>query len=217
MLVKDYMTKHPLMVQPTMSIIEAQRFMVENNIRHLPIVGEGKRLLGLVTRQTLLVQPATLGSLNVWEITRFLSNLTVGDVMVKARDVTTIGMDATLEEAARVMVEKKVGCLPVLEEGIVMGIITEIDLLAQLMEMMATRVPGVRVTVRMPDQKGELAKLVSAISAQGWGILACGGAPSPKDPTKWDAVIKIRDVPQEEIVAALEKVEGQEIVDVREI
>lgn len=217
MLVKDYMTKHPLMVQPTMSIIEAQRFMVENNIRHLPIVGEGKRLLGLVTRQTLLVQPATLGSLNVWEITRFLSNLTVGDVMVKARDVTTIGMDATLEEAARVMVEKKVGCLPVLEEGIVMGIITEIDLLAQLMEMMATRVPGVRVTVRMPDQKGELAKLVSAISAQGWGILACGGAPSPKDPTKWDAVVKIRDVPQEEIVAALEEVEGQEIVDVREI
>lgn len=217
MLVKDYMTKHPLMVQPTMSIIEAQRFMVENNIRHLPIVGEGKRLLGLVTRQTLLVQPATLGSLNVWEITRFLSNLTVGDVMVKARDVTTIGMDATLEEAARVMVEKKVGCLPVLEEGIVMGIITEIDLLAQLMEMMATRVPGVRVTVRMPDQKGELAKLVSAISAQGWGILACGGAPSPKDPTKWDAVVKIRDVPKEEIVAALEKVEGQKIVDVREI
>lgn len=217
MLVKDYMTKHPLMVQPTMPVIEAQRFMGENNIRHLPIVGKGKRLLGLATRQTLLVQPATLGSLNVWEITRFLSNLTIGDVMVKAEDVITIEKDATVEEAARIMVENKIGCLPVLEDSIVVGIITEIDLLAQLMEMLATRVPGVRVTVRMPDQKGELAKLVSAISAQGWGILACGGAPTPKDSTKWDAVIKIRNVPQEEIVAALEKVEGQEIVDVREI
>mgnify|MGYP001086580604 CR=1 FL=1 len=217
MLVKDYMTKHPLMVQPTMPIIEAQRFMGENNIRHLPIVGKGKRLLGLATRQTLLVQPATLGSLNVWEITRFLSNLTIGDVMVKAEDVITIEKDATVEEAARIMVENKIGCLPVLEESIVVGIITEIDLLAQLMEMLATRVPGVRVTVRMPDQKGELAKLVSAISAQGWGILACGGSPAPKHPTKWDAVIKIRNVPQEEIVAALEKVEGQEIVDVREV
>jgi acetoin utilization protein AcuB len=217
MLVKDYMTKHPLMVQPTMPVIEAQRFMGENNIRHLPIVGEGKRLLGLVTRQTLLVQPATLGSLNVWEITRFLSNLTVGDVMVKAKDVITVEKDVTIEEAARIMVEKKVGCLPVLDEGVVIGILTEIDLLAELMEMMATRVPGVRVTVRMPNQKGELAKLVSAISAQGWGILACGGAPAPRDPGKWDAVVKIRNVPKEEIVAALEKVEGQEIVDVREI
>ncbi len=217
MLVKDYMTKHPLMVQPTMPVIEAQRFMGENNIRHLPIVGKGKRLLGLATRQTLLVQPATLGSLNVWEITRFLSNLTIGDVMVKAEDGITIEKDATVEEAARIMVENKIGCLPVLEDSIVVGIITEIDLLAQLMEMLATRVPGVRVTVRMPDQKGELAKLVSAISAQGWGILACGGSPAPKDPTKWDAVIKIRNVPQEEIVAALERIEGQEIVDVREV
>ncbi len=217
MLVKDYMTKHPLMVQPTMSIVEAQRFMGENNIRHLPIVGKGKRLLGLATRQTLLVQPATLGSLNVWEITRFLSNLTVGDVMVKDKDVVTIGKDATIEEAARIMVENKIGCLPVLEEGLVVGIITEINLLAQLMEMMATRVPGVRVTVRMPNRKGELAKLVGAIAARGWGILACGGAPAPKQPDKWDAVVKIRDVPREEIVAALEQVEGQEIVDVREI
>lgn len=47
MLIKDYMTKHPIMVEPTMPIIEAQRYMGENNIRHLPIVGRGKRLLGL--------------------------------------------------------------------------------------------------------------------------------------------------------------------------
>ena len=214
MLVKDYMTKHPLMVEPTMSIVEAQRLMGENDIRHLPVTGKGKRLLGLLTRQALLLQPAELGSLNVWEISRFLSKLTVGDVMVK--DVITVGKDATLEDAARIMVENKIGCLPVLEEGVVVGIITEIDLLAQLMDMMATRVPGVRVTVRMPNQIGELTKLVSAISAQGWGILACGGVLSPKDPTKWIAVVKIRNVSKGEIVAVLEKVEGQVILDVRE-
>ncbi len=217
MLVKDYMTKHPLMVQPTMSIIEAQHFMVENNIRHLPIVGKGKRLLGLVTRQTLLVQPATLGSLNVWEITRFLSDLTVGDVMVKARDVTTIGMDITLEEAARVMVKKKIGCLPVMEEGIVMGIITEADLLAQLTDLLGGNVPGVRVTMRVPDKVGEFAKVTSAIASQGWGIYASGTVPAPKRPGYWDIVVKIRNVPREEIVSVLGKVEGQEIVDVREI
>jgi acetoin utilization protein AcuB len=217
MLVKDYMTRHPLIAEPTMSIIEAQRFMGENNIRHLPVVGDGKRLLGLVTRQTLLVDPGRLGSLNVWEIAHYLSGLTLKDVMTKAKDVITVGQNTTIEEAARIMVEKKIGCLPVVEEDIIIGIITETDLLAQLMEMMATRVPGVRATVRMPNVKGELAKLVSAIGAQGWGILACGGAPSPKNPTKWDAVVKIRYVSKEEVVAALEQVEGQEIVDVREV
>jgi acetoin utilization protein AcuB len=217
MLVKDYMTRHPLMAAPTMPIVEAQRYMGENNIRHLPVIGSGKRLLGLVTKQSLLVQPGTLGSLNVWEITRFLSNLTVGDVMVKAQDVITIDQEATIEEAAHIMVKNRIGCLPVLEEGIVVGIITETDLLAQLMEMMVTRVPGVRVTVRMPDIKGELARLVGAINAQGWPIMACGGARNPKQPGKWDAVVKIPHVSQEEIVAVLKQVEGQEIVDIREV
>lgn len=217
MLVKDYMTRHPLMAEPTMSIVEAQRYMGENDIRHLPVVGDGKRLLGLVTRQSLLVDPGRLGSLDIWEITGYLSGLTVKDVMVKADAVVTVEQDVTIEEAARIMVGKKIGCLPVLEDGIVVGIITEIDLLAQLMKLMATQEAGVRVTVRQPNRTGELAKMVSAIAAQGWGILACGGAPAPKNPTKWDAVVKIRNVPSEEIVAALETVEDQEIVDVREV
>jgi acetoin utilization protein AcuB len=217
MLVKDYMTRHPLVAEPTMSVVEAQRFMGENNIRHLPVVGDGKRLLGLVTRQTLLIDPHRLGSLDVWDIARTLAGLQVKDVMIKAESVITIDEDMPLEEAARVMVKNKIGCLPVLDDGIVLGIITEADLLAQLMEMFAMRDPGVRVTVRTPDRRGELAKLVSAIAAHGWGIRACGGAYAPKDPTRWDAVIKIRGVPKEEIVAALEKIEDQEIIDVREV
>ena len=216
MLVKDYMTRHPLMAEPTMSIVEAQRYMGENNIRHLPVVGDGKRLLGLVTRQTLLVDPGRLGSLDVWEITRYLSGLTLKDVMIKASDVITVGQNTTIEEAAHIMVENKIGCLPVVEEGVVVGIITETDLLAHLMEMMAMRVPGVRATVRMPNTKGELAKLVSAIAAQDWGIAACGGVPAPKEPGKWDAMVKIRYVSKKEVVAALEQVAGHEVMDVRE-
>jgi len=145
--------------------------------------------------------------------------------MIKTEEVVTVGLDVTIEEAARIMVENRIGCLPVVEEGIVVGIITDTDLLNQLMEMMATRVRGVRVTVRMPNVKGELAKLVAAISARGWGILACGGVPVPKAPAwsgkttphEWEAVVKLRHVSREEAVAALGQVEGQEIVDVREI
>jgi len=215
MLVRDYMTRHPLLAEPAMSILDAQRFMVEQNVRHLPVVGDGKRLLGLVTRQRLLVDPGRLASLDVWDITRYLSGLSVSDVMIKARDVVTVDQDATIEDAARIMVERKVGSLPVIEGGVVVGIITKTDLLAHLMEMMATRVPGVRLTVRMPDVQGELAKLVSSIAARGWGITALGGVPTPRDPTRWDAVVKIRYQTKDEVLAGLKPVQGQEFVDVR--
>ena len=217
MLVRDYMTRHPFMAEPSLSIVEAQRYMWENGIRHLPIVGDGKRLLGLVTRQTLLVDPGRLGSLDVWEISRFLSGLTLKAVMVKARDVITVEEDTTIEEAARVMIENKVGGLPVLEEGVVIGVITETDLLAHLRDMLGWSESGVRVTVRMPDQMGEFAKITSAIASQGWGIYAAGGVRAPKHPGYWDGVFKVRNVSKDDLVAELAKIEGQEIVDVREM
>lgn len=216
MLVKDYMTRHPLMADPEMSIVEAQKFMGENNIRHLPVVGSGKRLLGLVTRQTLLVDPGRLGSLSVWDIARTLSSMTVKDVMLKASQVITVNQDMTIEEAALLMVQKRIGCLPVLERGVLIGIITEVDLLAHLAELMCSHTHGVRITVRMPNVLGELAKLVNAIAAQGWGISALGGAANPKSPDKWDAVIKLQ-VPKEEALAVLSSISGHEIIDIREV
>jgi len=217
MLVKDYMTRHPLMAQPTMPIVEAQRFMGENDIRHLPVVGDGKQLLGLVTRQRLLVDPGMLGSLSIWEITRYLTGLTIKDVMVKAKEVITVEQDITIEETARTMVQRKIGCLPVVDDGVVVGIITETDLLAKFMEVMGGNVSGVRVTMRQHVKVGQLAKLVNAIAAQGWGIWALGGTLLPKDRSKYDVVVKLRNVSKDEVVAALGKVEDQEIVDVREM
>ena len=217
MLVKDYMTRHPLMADVNMTILDAQRYMGENRIRHLPIVGDGKRLLGLVTTDTLLVDPSRIGSLDVWEIARYLSRLTVEQAMIKCKEVITIGPDTTIENAACVMVEKKIGCLPVLEEDILVGIITETDMMAHLIKMLGAPETGTRVTVRLPNVKGELAKLVAAIAAQGWGIFSLGGAYAPREPEKWDAVVKIDDALREQVVAALSKVEGQHIIDVREV
>ena len=215
MFVRDYMTRHPVMVEPDMSIVEAQNIMAETKVRHLPVVEEGKCLIGLITRQRMRIPPTELASLNVWEITRFLSNLKVKDVMVKRNNVVTTSPDVALEEAAKVMIENKIGSLPVLEEGIVIGIITEIDMMAQLTDLLGGNEPGVRVTLRMPNRKGELAKATGAISDQGWGIYASGGVKTPKDPDHWDCVIKVRDVSPEDLVAVLDKIEGQEIIDVR--
>ena len=216
MLVKDFMTRHPVMVPPTIPAAEAQQVMRDNKIRHLPVVGDGKRLEGLITRERLRVSPTDLGSLNVWEITRFLSNMTVKDMMLKGKDVITTAPDVTLEDAAQIMAKEKIGCLVVLEEGVVVGVITETDMLVELNQMLGGDVSGVRVTIRVPDRIGEFAKVFGAISSHGWGIYASGSVPSPKHPGYWDVVAKVRNVPKDDLVAVLEKIEDQEIVDARE-
>jgi len=217
MFVRDYMTKHPVMVEPTTSTMEAEGIMSETRIRHLPVVEKGKRLVGLVTRERLRIPPAKLGSLNVWEISRFLANLCVQDVMVRQKDVISIGPDATIEEAARTMAAQKIGCLPVLEDGIVVGILTEVDMLDHLANLLGAKVEGVRVTIRVPDRKGEFAKITAAIAERNWGIYASGGVPTPKKPDYWDIVLKVRDVSAKELVSVLEAIEGQKVIDVRQI
>jgi len=216
MLVKDFMTRHPVMVPPTTPAAEAQQVMRENKIRHLPVVGDGKRLEGLITRERLRVSPTDLGSLNVWEITRFLANMTVKDMMLKGKDVITTAPDVTLEDAAQIMAQEKIGCLVVLEQGVVVGIITETDMLVELNHMLGGDVSGVRVTIRVPDRIGEFAKVFGAISSRGWGIYASGSVPTPKHPGYWDVVVKVRGVPKDDLVAVLEKIEDHEIVDARD-
>lgn len=216
MFVKDYMTRHPIMISPEIPAVEAQKLMVETRVRHVPVIGDGKRILWLITRDRFRLPPTDLASLNVWEISRFLSNLRVSDVMVKRADLFVTTPDATLEEAAQIMCKHNVGCLPVVEDEIVVGIITEVDMLAELSNLLGGNTKGVRVVIRVPDQIGEYAKVTAAINEHGWGIYASGGVPAPKKPGYWDMVVKIRNVPKDELVGVLKKIEGQEVIDARE-
>lgn len=217
MLVNDCMTRHPIMIPPSTLAIEAQKLMSENKVRHLPVVGDGKRLEGLITRERLALKPDILGSLNVWEITRWLANLKVKDLMVKAKEVHTISPDRTIERAANTMAKHKIGCLPVIEEdSIVAGIITETDLLFAFQEMLGLPMPGVRVTMRMPDRTGEFAKLTSVLGENKLGVFGIGTFPSPGQPGSYDAVLKIATSDMEEVKRILSNIPEQELIDVRE-
>ena len=217
MLVKDCMTRHPIMISPETPAAEAQKIMAENQIRHLPVVGSGKRLLGLITRQRLSLKPDELGSLNIWEISRRLSAMTAKKIMLKAEHVQTIIPDKTVERAARIMTDHKVGCLPVLEDGIVVGILTETDLLKSFQTMLGLPADGVRVTVRMPGGVGIFKQVIVAISEEGWPILGLGSFPTRKQPGYWDSVFKIAGVNIDEVEAVINQVPDQEIVDIREV
>ncbi|WP_420630232.1 CBS domain-containing protein [Candidatus Leptofilum sp.] len=218
MLVKECMTRHPIIISPTTRAAEAQQIMAENNVRHLPVASAGKHLEGLVTRTRLTLKPDLLGSLNMWEISRQLSNLTVKDVMVKKDDVLTVLADRTIERAAKIMADNKVGCLLILDtDSIVEGIISEIDILRSYQVLMGLPVDGLRVTVRMPNRKGEFAKLMKALADNDWGVMGIGTYPSHRREGFYDAVLKIPGVTADDVRAAFSQISDQEVVDVRDV
>ncbi|NIV36104.1 MAG: CBS domain-containing protein [Anaerolineae bacterium] len=220
MLVKERMTMHPLTMEPTASVTEVHRYMRENNIRHLPIVRKDGKLVGLVTRETLLqAMPSSVTTLSIWEMNYALNKVKARDVMV--REVITVQENVSIEKAARIMAENKIGCLPVMrnapEKGsgqALVGIITDTDMLATLMELMGARQAGVRVTLRVPNVPGEIAKVAAAIAQQGGGILACGTYPA-EEALKANITLKVRYVEQDNLVASLRELEEVEILDVR--
>lgn len=214
MLVKEVMTPHPVTIEPGMPIIQAQRLMKEDNIRHLPVVSEDKGLTGLITRDALnRALPSELSSLTIWEINYQLSKIKVRDVMVKR--ILTVTEDVTVEEAARIMIDKKIGSLPVMRGKSLVGIITDIDLLGALSNLMGWRRSGVRVTVQVSDERGQLARVATAIAEAG-GLLAGGGSYLGVEPLKANITFKVRNIGLEDLTALLEGMDGVDIVDIRE-
>jgi acetoin utilization protein AcuB len=215
MLVKDRMSAHPLTIDPEESVSNTHRYMQEQKVRHLPVVGKNGKMIGLVTEKDLLkAEPSSATSLSMWEIHSLLMKVKVKSVMV--RDVFTTSEDTPIEEAAHLMLEHKIGCLPVLRDEQLVGIITESDIFRTLMELFAARRKGLRITMAAPDREGQLAQIAQAIAQQGGYIAACGTF-MVQDPTKWGLVLKVRNVDRGTLETALTAIEGAELMDVRVI
>ena len=126
-LVKDWMICNVVTVTPDMTLPEAQRLMTEQGIRRLPVVENG-HLVGIVTRgDTREADPSSVTSLSTWELNDLLAKTKVGQIMTPKP--TTISQEATVGEAAQMMLEHKISGLPVVDEvGKLVGIITESDI-----------------------------------------------------------------------------------------
>ena len=128
MRVQDIMTISCITAPPQMPVLEARQMMLEKRIRHL-LVTEGTKLVGIVTdRDIRLNLPSPATSLSVWEINYLLARMTVSNVMSK--NVVSISPSQDAREAAQLMLDRKIGALPVVSDGQqLVGIITETDLL----------------------------------------------------------------------------------------
>ena len=133
MKVREIMTQPALTVGSEMPVLEAQQLMASHRIRHLPVT-DGGRLMGIVTdRDIRLNLPSPATSLSVWEVNYLLARLTVGSVMRHA--VITVDPDRDAAQAAQIMLDHKIGALPVVDAGAIVGIVTETDMLRSFATM----------------------------------------------------------------------------------
>jgi CBS domain-containing protein len=123
--VRSWMTEKVITITPQTTLPEAQRIMLEHKIRRLPVMKSGK-LVGIVTLGDIReANPSDATTLSIYELNYLMDRLTAKDFMTP--NPITITPDATIAEAARLMVEHKIGGLPVIDRDDLVGIITETD------------------------------------------------------------------------------------------
>lgn len=162
MLVRDWMTSHPLTVGPETSVRDALQLLRQHGFRRLPVLFEGE-LVGITTRKDLKdAAPSQATTLSVWEISELLGALTVGEMM--ARPVVTVYEDEDIDDAALRMQDHHLGGLPVLSRADeLVGILTIGDVMRAFTEMMGLREGGQRLRVVLPDAPGELLRLAQVV------------------------------------------------------
>lgn len=169
MLVRDRMSPDPVTITPQHTIADAFALLRENKIRRLPVVDKGK-LVGIMTERDLReISPSPATSLSIFEINYLFSKMTIVKV-IKKQKLITIGPDAYLEEAALLMRDNKIGSIPVVEEGRLVGIITESNIFDAFIEIMGLDEPGTRLNLGIQDKPGELARIADIIFKRGGDV-----------------------------------------------
>lgn len=171
MIISDYMSKSPICVATDTSVTEARAIMAREKINKLPVLDKNSNLVGIITKNDLAkAAPSAATTLDIYEMGYLLSKLKVEKVMTK--NPVTVSPDEVIEEAARIMADKEIGCLPVVQDGVLVGIITETDIFKQFISMFGARNHGVRVTMEFPDKAGVLADFSRKVADKNGNIIA---------------------------------------------
>jgi len=213
MLVKDYMTSNPITVLPETTHRQANDLMREHSIHHLPVVDKQGRLVGIVVEEDMLAaQPSPATTLSIYEIHGLLSKLQIKQIM--SHPVFTTAPDCPLEEAARLMLDKNIGCLPVVENDRVVGIVTDTDVFESLVKLLGGGESGARFTLHLADRPGVLAKVAQTVTNAGGNIISLTTWHGQNDGKAY-ITIKEQGADFSQLKPALEALDA-EVVDMRQ-
>ena len=215
MFVRDRMTTDVITGHPDMSITDAQDLMLSRKFRYLPIVDDNGILIGLLTKSSLAsALPSDTSNLSRFEISYVLAKVKVRSVMVE--DVITATPDTPIEIAARIMADNLIGCLPILEDNNLVGVITDSHLFITMVSLLGARSEGIRVTVLQPDRAGEVARLTTAIAEAGGNLAISIGYYPPEKPDSWISVYKVQNMSQEKLEEVIGNLDDTRILDIRQ-
>ncbi len=215
MFVRDRMSSPAVTIAVNTAFPDALSLMREHRFRRLPVVNKHGKLVGIVSERDLLhAAPSAATSLSIWEMQYMLAKLHVKDIMTE--EVITTTPDTPVEDAAQLMVEYRIGGLPVVSGGgEVVGIITETDIFRTFVEMFAGGRAGVRLTLSVPEQKGVLMELCEAIDDLGGSIVSIGSFDG-RQSNERGLVIKVQDVEGGQLVSTLDAL-GEHLLDARDV
>jgi acetoin utilization protein AcuB len=211
MFVRDWMTKNPKTVPSKTPVMEAMQVLREGGYRRLPVVDNGK-LVGIATDKDLKeATPSKATTLSVYELNYLLSKLTIKDVM--KTPVYSVSENDPVETAALLMEEKKVSGLTVVDSkdsDKVVGILTITDILRAFVTALGLREGGTRLTIRVPDEPGVLAKVTSVAPPSNITAIVV----SSQQGSQREIVLRVTGEGTGTFAERL-KVSGIEVIDVR--
>ena len=214
MIIARRMTRNPVTATPDMSVGEASDLMKREKVHRLPVLDKNKNLVGVITEKDVLyASPSPATSLSIHEMAYLLSKLKVKDLMTK--DVVTITEDTTVEEAARLMVDQDLSCLPVVSAtGKLVGIVSKSDMFRILLELFGARHYGARMSFLVEDKPGTIARISQALADNGLDIVSFGTF-TGTDPTNAICTIKVQGCTKDGLLTLM-KPFVSEVLDIRE-
>ena len=203
MRIRDMMTRNPVTVDSETLVMDAQKIMKENNVRRLPVVDKGK-LLGIVTKHDILeASPSPATSLSVHELNYLLSKMKVKEIMKK--NPGTLTPDTPFEEALKIGQEKKIGSFPVVENGKLVGIATESDIVRFLTRALGVREEGSRITIEgLGGKLSDLEKIISIVNQHNTIVLSMISLPKTEK-KEWMIVLRLKTSSPDPIVKDFKK------------
>jgi len=203
MIVARRMKRNPVFVDEGDSMKKAMDLLKEHEIRHLPVLKDGEKLVGILSERDIKqASPSPATALEIREIYYLLDKVKVKQIMT--RRPYTISSTAPIEEAALIIREKKIGCLPVVDNGRLVGILTETDIVDSFIEAMGVSGPGYRVELALPNKPGVLFDVLKLMKDFDANIVSVATA-AHDDPARKILVLRVETKNYKVLKSAIRK------------
>ena len=201
MRIRDLMSTNVVTVSEDTSIHDAKKIMDAHKIRRLPVMRKDK-LVGLVTKHTLLeASPSPATSLSIHELHYLLAKMTVKEIMVK--NPYTISPDMPAEEALQVGQEKGYGAFPVMEDGRLVGMVTESDIVRLMTRVLGVREKGKRIDIKGSKNFGDMKRIMEILDEHKTILLSMMTLPPEHEDDDWLVVLRLKSEDAEPIAREL--------------